>query len=118
MTIRAILRSNTVLLVASNESRAELADLLRGDNAYNRAEGYVAEQLHEKWEFVRPEEVGALTDSPLLAECDGIVRDDEGELTDVGKVAWFPDYAVRDPWEELRNRGRTVFTLSPEDCAA
>ncbi len=117
MTIRATLRNNTVLLTADNESRAELADMIRGYGHY-RAEQYVAEELHEKWEFVRPEEVGALTDSPIIAECDGLDRDDDGELTAVGKVAWFPDYAVRDPWEELRNRGRTVFALSPEDCTA
>ena len=118
MTIRATLRNNTVLLTADNESRAELADLLRRDNGFNRAAQYVGEQLHEDWEFVAPEDVGALTDSPILAECDGLDRDDHGELTAVGKVCWFPDYMVRDPWEELRNRGRTVFSLAPEDCAA
>lgn len=111
MAIRATLRNNTVLLTADNESRAELADAFR-DGGSLRAELYIGDELHEKWEFVRPEEVGALTDSPILAECDGLDRDDNGDLTAVGKVAWFPDYAVRDPWEELRNRGRTVFTLS------
>lgn len=118
MTIRAILRDNTVLLTADNESRAELADLLRGDFGYSRAEQYVGEELHEKWEFIAPEVVGALTDSPILAECDGLRVNDEGEITEVGNVAWFPDYAVRDPWVELRNRGRTVFALAPENCAA
>ena len=117
MTIRAILRDNTVLLTADNESRAELADAYRAGGYYH-AESYVAEQLHEKWEFVRPEEVGALTDPPIIAECDGIERDDDGELTAVGKVAWFPNYMVADPWEALRNRGRVVLALAPENCAA
>lgn len=116
MTIRATLRNNTVLLTADNESRAELADLLRnyGDS---HAEMYVADELHEKWEFIAPEAVGALTDSPLLAECDGLDRDDDGELIAVGKVCWFPNYMITSPWEQLRNRGRTVFALAPEDCA-
>jgi len=112
MTIRATIRQNTVMLTADNESRAELAALLRDDNGYNRAEGYVAEELHERWEFVRPEEIGALTSSPIIAECDGLDRDEDGELIAVGKVAWFPDYAIADPWEELRNTGRTIFTLN------
>lgn len=111
MTIRATLRNNTLLLTADNESRSELAETLRR-YGYSGAEAYVGEQLHEKWEFVLPEHVGAMTDSPILAECDGIERDDDGELTRVGTVAWFPDYAVRDPWQELRDRGRTVFTLN------
>lgn len=111
MGIRATIRNNTVLLTADNEARAELAEAFR-NGGYPYAESYVAEALHEKWEFVRPEEVGALTDSPILAECDGIDRDDHGELTEVGKVAWFPAYAIRDPWEELRNKGRVALTLA------
>lgn len=111
MTIRATLRQNTVLLTADNESRAELADAYRY-GGYYRAESYVAEQLHERWEFVRPEEVGALTDSPIIAECDGIDRNDDGDLTAVGKVAWFPRYELDDPWASLRNTGRVVFTLN------
>ena len=117
MTIRATLRNNTVLLTADNESRAKLADLMRGEEGFQRAEHYVAEELHEQWEFIRPEEVGAITDSPLLAECDGLDRDNDGELTAVGNVCWFPNYMVTDPWESLRNHGRVVFDLSPEDCA-
>lgn len=111
MTIRATIRSNTVVLTADNESRAELADAYR-NGGYPYAESYVGECLHERWEFVRPEEVGAMTDSPIIAECDGIDRDDDGELVKVGKVAWFPNYQITDPWESLRNIGRTVLTLA------
>lgn len=110
MTIRATL-CNTLLLTADNESRAELADAYRADG-YPRAESYVGEALHEKWEFIRPETIGALTDAPILAECDGIDRDEDGEIINVGRVAWFPDYAIRDPWEELKNTGKVAFTIA------
>jgi hypothetical protein len=114
MTIRATVRQNTVLLSADNESRSELADAFRS-GGYPRAEQYVGEALHERWEFVRPEEVGALTDAPILAECDGIVRNDNGDLTEVGKVCWYPNYQVFDPWAILRNTGRVELQLAPKD---
>lgn len=110
MTIRATLRNNTLLLTADNSGRSEMAEALSYGSGHG--EMLVSDELHERWEFIAPEVVGALTDSPILAECDGIERDYDGEITKVGKVAWFPDYAVRDPWQELRNRGRTVFTLA------
>ena len=112
MTIRATISKYHVTFTADNEARAELADAYRA-GGYPRAEMYVGEALHEAWEFVRPEEVGALTDAPILAECDGIERDDDGDLTAVGKVCWFPDYQVKDPWEALRNVGRVRFLLAP-----
>lgn len=111
MTIRATIRNNIVLLTADNESRAELADAFRA-GGYPRAEDYVGEALHEHWEFVRPEEVGALTDAPILAECDGMERNDAGELVEVGKVCWYPNYQVFDPWAILRNTGRVEFYLT------
>ena len=52
------------------------------------------------WEMVPPEDIGALTAAPILS--DEIVRDDEGRLTEAGRVYWYPDYAVRDEIEELR----------------
>ncbi len=52
------------------------------------------------WEMVPPEDIGALTAAPILS--DEIVRDDEGRVTEAGRVYWYPDYAVRDEIEELR----------------
>jgi len=52
------------------------------------------------WEMVPPEDIGALTAAPILT--DDISRDDEGRVTDVGRVFWYPDYAVRDEINEIR----------------
>ena len=112
MTIRATLRNNTLLLTADNESRAELADAFR-NGGYHYAEHIVAEELHEKWEFIGASVIGALTDAPIVTKCDELYHNDDGDIIAVGKVAWFPDYMVRDPWAELRNCGRVAFTLSP-----
>ena len=59
------------------------------------------------WEMVPPEDIGALTAAPILS--DEISRDDHGRVTEVGRVFWFPDYAVRDEIEEIRRDLAIVF---------
>jgi hypothetical protein len=103
--LNAISLENTLRLTLGNEGRHELAQ------AYD-AESLIAEWLHEKYEFIRPEEIGALTDAPILVDCDSLdYSDDTGErvILDDATVYWFPDYAVRDPWQELKTRGRVSF---------
>lgn len=64
------------------------------------------------YDFVDPEEVGALTDAPIL----GIVsHDDNGELTGIEKLWWYPNYAVTDPVAELKEKGKVVFTKAPDE---
>jgi hypothetical protein len=59
------------------------------------------------WEMVPPEDIGALTAAPILS--DEIVRDEDGRVVEVGRVYWFPDYAVRDEIEEIRRNLVLVF---------
>jgi len=63
-------------------------------------ETLLEDHLGNGWEMVAPEEIGALTSSPILS--DEVHRDQEGELADVGQVYWYPEYQVRDEIEELR----------------
>ena len=56
---------------------------------------------------IRPEEIGALTPAPILA--DDVQRDEQGKFTKVGKVYWYPDYQVRDEIEELRQHLQILF---------
>lgn len=117
MTIRARIKGNDLIITADNESRADLADAYRDRSNYGgciKAEMLVGEGLHEKWEFILPESVGALTDAPILCDCDGLDYPDDGYLTvrEDATVAWFPNYMVTDPWVSLRNTGRVTFTIA------
>lgn len=96
-------------LTLGNEGRAELAEALR--ESYNRAESLVSEWLHEMYEFVHPEEIGALTDAPILCDCDDLDYPDTGEREFLpnAEFYWFPDYMIRDPWQLLAWRGRVEF---------
>jgi hypothetical protein len=64
------------------------------------------DHLCNGWEMVPPEDIGALTAAPIVS--DEIVRDDEGRITEAGRVFWYPDYAVRDEIEDLCERSVLV----------
>lgn len=57
---------------------------------------------------VRPEDIGALTDGPIIA--DGFVGvNTTKEEFDNTKFWWFSDYMIRDEVEELLTKGFVVF---------
>lgn len=64
-------------------------------------------QLGNGWSWVRPEDVAALTDAPLLS--DDIEYDEQGEVVSVGVVYWFPRYDVVDPVDCLLADGFVEF---------
>jgi hypothetical protein len=59
------------------------------------------------WEFIAPEEIAALTSSPILS--DSAKRDDNGGLAAVDKVFWFPNYQVESEIETLLEKGFVLF---------
>lgn len=56
---------------------------------------------------VRPEQVGALTDSPLLT--DEMQMNDQGDLTGVGTIWWYPWHEHQDFAERLISEGAVRF---------
>jgi len=78
---------------------AALAELLE----YQTANGF---------EWIQPEEIGALTDAPIIAW--GAVRDDSGKLIDPGAVYWFESYQVTDAIKNLKGGRGLVFLRGGE----
>lgn len=64
-------------------------------------------QLTNRWSLVRPEDVGALTNAPILSE--DIDTDDQGNVRSVGTVYWYPQYDVSDPVAKLPQNGYIDF---------
>lgn len=60
--------------------------------------------------LVSPRDVGALTDSPIVS--DEVCHNDEGDVISVGKLWWFPNYAVRSLPEKLVKDGRVLLTAA------
>lgn len=62
-------------------------------------------------DWVRPEEIGALTSAPIL----GIVsRNDDGEIEETHNIWWYPNYAVTSVCEDLLEYGQAVFFKAEE----
>ena len=115
MSIRTERKGDILTIIADAETRDALGDIYTNGAGYPAAEALVAEELHGDWEFVRPEDVGALTDAPIL--CDEVLYEDNGDKTITGIIAWFPQYETRDPWQELYGLGMVHFTIAKDDCS-
>lgn len=87
--------------------RAYARRLAAGRSAWT-AEDTISElferQLCNGWDRVRPEDIGALTSCPYIFT-DDCEMDDEGKITSVGRVYWFPRYEVDCLLEELEKNG-------------
>ena len=66
--------------------------------------------LGNGWEFLRPEQIGALTDAPILT--DEIIYGDLGNVEFLGHVWWFPNYAIENEVETLLRNGKVIFSLA------
>lgn len=67
----------------------------------------LASYLENGWEWVAPEDIGALTSGDIIT--DDIERDDQGNVLRVGRVYWDESYQVRDSVEELLDRGFVIW---------
>jgi len=110
-----VLPNGNLLITAGNLARQGLADAYR-DGGYAAAECFVGEYiLPECGAFIPPENIGALTDSPIVCLDADYPDDGIGPIPHDGiPVYWFPNYQVVDPWELLKNTGRVIFTKGEE----
>lgn len=115
MTVNCqVLPSGDLLVTADNETRAEIA---RGMNDFGYWGTFAdAFEPHSCNGSYTPFDAGdgdpfvGLTSAPCIAET--LFYDDDGRRDIDGRLWWFPDYMVRDPLDELKSHGRTVFSLA------
>lgn len=115
-----ILPNGDLRITADNATRAGLAEAYRS-GGYYEAESLMLEFMRNGWnemplDIIPPENIGALTDAPILAEAE--YPDDGGGPVPYPEspVWWFPDYCIIDPWEELKNKGRVIFDRAPMEA--
>lgn len=111
-----ILPNGNLKIMLTDDGREELKDLksrqnpLGTDDILHRLLEY---HINNGWEFIPPEEVGAMTSSPILSN--DVSRDDDGELTAIGNVWWHPNYMVINEIDELEEKGFVIFAASSEN---
>lgn len=101
-------RGDLVLSLPSVELVMELLAL----RAYYKREALIAQALHEQYEFILPEDIGALTSAPILCNSEATNLSDDGrrEFREDARIYWYPNYQVADPWEDLLTTGTVTFT--------
>ena len=97
-------------ILLTQTGRAEFSDIELERNQYGTfaaLHALLEDHLANGWEFVPPEDICALTAAPILS--DEIERNDEGEITDAGRVYWYPQYAVKDEIVEIKRKSMLLF---------
>lgn len=107
-----IQNDGSLKITADAEAREELKAAY-ADGGYPRAFDDILEAgLRSGFERIRPEYIGALTDSPIFGE--EVTYEDDLTQRVEGRVWWFPEYQVINEVEELIQKGEVTFTLASE----
>lgn len=63
---------------------------------------------------ISPEDVGALTGSPMVTDC--VEYEEDGKPLVSGRVWWFPSYETTNFMQKLLDEGTAVFAAAPENA--
>jgi hypothetical protein len=108
-TDQTIDENGDLVFTLTEDGRSELAYQIEfhpGISDENLFIAMIEDHLENGFQFVEPEEVGALTSSLLLT--DGH-RDDDGEYEGDGSIWYFDRYMIDGYAETLANDGKIVF---------
>ena len=104
-----ILENGDLKITASKDLRDEL-----GQDSELWQETFEEAVPVDGWSFVAPEDIGALTDAPIICDDNWTVEDDGTfQIFPETKVWWFPNYMVENPMETLATTGEVIFTAAP-----
>ena len=88
-----------------------------GDNenstSNERFANLIEDFLCNGWSWIHPEEIGALTDAPIISE--DATYNDDGELTECGICYAYMNYQVHDPVDELFEEGSIILESGEEE---
>ena len=109
ITLKKLPNKNLLILLNDKE---ELGEMLK-----TKKEIFIADLLETAnyigngWEELQPEDIGALTEAPIIAE-DVSRNEDTNEIENIGSIWWFPDYMIKDWIEILYNNGKVEFVYA------
>lgn len=113
-----IIANGDLLMTASDETRAEMADMLRDPNwnywsvFAELLEIYLCNGSYTPFDAGEGNPFVGLSSAPCIAE--SMCYSDSGELEIDGRFWYYPNYAITDPLAELKNKGRVIFDLARE----
>jgi len=108
-----VLPNGNLCIELTDEGKEEIEDLWSNHpewNDYDILRELIEHQLCNGWSWLNPEDVGALTEAPILS--DGASYDDDGAMEVYGKVWWYPNYMVDELSVVLHDDGKLIFELA------
>lgn len=105
--------NNGTQLKVTCENPKDLEDLLdleikRGTcSAWCDGLDYPDGPIGNGWHTLSPEDIGALTDDPHLIT-DDMEMDDQGNVVYVGRVFFYPKYAIQSLFEDIQENGFAI----------
>jgi hypothetical protein len=108
-----ILENNNLRITLTREGRKEARRYSKTTDQDFLWEMFEDIFCNSSLEFLRPEDIGALTDSVIVG-CD-IPKDEDGEITKFDgteKVWWFPNYMVTSIHDQLKEHNKCVLTYA------
>lgn len=116
IVLKELESGNLEIKIDPEADRIEMENLI--DVPLNTAFGELLEEsgyVGNNWHNVMPEEIGALTDSPIIAY-GAIYAEENDQDLPIGyeKLWWFPQYEVEDPIETLLRNGVVIFTRASQ----
>lgn len=101
------IENDVLKITTDSEGQAELKEMGEGvqsdDVMYDVFEPVVCNGLA----WVAPEDIGALTDAPILSDDS---KDDDDKYPEDAKFYWYPSYQLKSPLCDLRDFGEAIFT--------
>lgn len=112
-----VLPSGDLLVTAGNTTRQFIAEAFAEGRHYwsifvDLFESYACNGSFNPFDAGEANPFVGLTSAPCIAET--LETDEDGRHEIIGNLWWYPNYCLTDPLNDLKYRGRTIFTLAPE----
>jgi hypothetical protein len=102
-------KAGNLIITLTRQGKKFAKELLEQDSdADCKLQDLLEEHLTNGWEWILPEEIGALTEAPIISN-DVIYDNEECEVAGVNKCYAYVDYMIYDPIEELIKHNSVVF---------
>lgn len=107
-----ILQNGDLKISLTAEGREVLPELMEKNRGYSALADLIETQLCNGWHWLNAEQIGALTDSPILSNDVEYIEGGEypDNIKQVNGMWWLPDYMVTNELEELDKNGFIIFT--------
>lgn len=110
-----VMPDGNLKIILTPDGKISLKELIEEEKSYAEIWACLMENEHCNGGYVMisAEEIGALTDAPIICSPDGLTHNDNGRTVNLNaNIWWFPDYCVVNELKELLKNKSIIFIKS------